>query len=910
MSEKALSIIPTQEERFELLKDHAPEEFLEACEKNGQFRHAAEDLHSRGKFKEAADMFIRSGFKDEDVIEAFQCLLHLCRVNVLKSSMTNTMSPSNAELRDIICTISETLNKLESQLSKAKREEFVAEFRAINIWLKIPQQSDIQFEYWHERLQCLQRLCADLAFPYIDTRRNVNNLIARKEFEEIFVVSEVKDREQKRKCSSDNPLVHLIDEDTAENIDYWHVYDVEVMHHAISQLLVSYIYELLWNVNQRGREIPFIGNYICYKYESCQKSDCRKHHVVPSPTMLYKRLTLAWLQYTVLRQWDLLYHLRLLKDEQSKVVRPAERWWTEQLVNYHIRYQSPQTSCPEVTNMVLANYTWYELINTADKIWLGELSNEPNNFAVMLKCMLVFQQFRNKWSIDKFNWEMSKTIELLYPNELPVGYDYYGYGYAVAIPVGKRLSLFYIWLYSKNEYCVINAIMHINIFIQYAINNAESVYIDTPDAFSDLATLMEFKVSLVFAVAPGYCNFCLPRSYLVNYFDACKTEPLIPDRRRSYDRENYNAAVKDSLEQVQQLLEYLIYDDRFYQYQSIILRLIRLLVLIGRNEPTFATKVFNLFKYLSKDASSINIKIKKYMDESQMGRLVNILKDDLKETGCDSLVIVQYQWGGLSRFAELEKSGGVMVLKYKSNEEFRESLMRIKSRVVIEESTETGVPAYKSVPQRTEQNIAFVEDEDDDRLSISRDASEPTTDTQAWFRQIQDSPRAQEEAKKIQDWFRRAIEKRQKSREHVHDQALEKIYNDVRDFCQAVTYWECAVTQKGEKAVRSYHMLLRGLAVDVIVELTKLRDIMDKIKNKLKKKINDPTDGEKLEIYLEFEDDLKEIHNDVKLRLNSISTTEGEHEEADIEWLKYELQQARNTINQVKEWIDNYKAAI
>ncbi|CAG8749461.1 573_t:CDS:2, partial [Funneliformis mosseae] len=86
--------IPTQEKRNELLNDHTPEEFLEVCEKNGQFRETAEYLRSRGKFKEAADMFIRSGFKDEDVIEALQCILHLSMVNVLKSTMTDTISPS------------------------------------------------------------------------------------------------------------------------------------------------------------------------------------------------------------------------------------------------------------------------------------------------------------------------------------------------------------------------------------------------------------------------------------------------------------------------------------------------------------------------------------------------------------------------------------------------------------------------------------------------------------------------------------------------------------------------------------------------------------------------------------------------------------------------------------------------
>src|SRR5256885_12694478 len=67
MSEKALSILSTQEEKIKLLKDHAPEEFLEVCEKIGEFSVAAEDLCSRGEFEKAAEMFICSD-KDKDIV--------------------------------------------------------------------------------------------------------------------------------------------------------------------------------------------------------------------------------------------------------------------------------------------------------------------------------------------------------------------------------------------------------------------------------------------------------------------------------------------------------------------------------------------------------------------------------------------------------------------------------------------------------------------------------------------------------------------------------------------------------------------------------------------------------------------------------------------------------------------------
>ena len=93
MSTIALSILPTQGEQIKLLRDHAPEEFLEVCEKIGQFRAVAEDLRSHGEFEKAADKFNCSN-NEEDMIEALQCLLHLCRVNVLKQMMTNITNPS------------------------------------------------------------------------------------------------------------------------------------------------------------------------------------------------------------------------------------------------------------------------------------------------------------------------------------------------------------------------------------------------------------------------------------------------------------------------------------------------------------------------------------------------------------------------------------------------------------------------------------------------------------------------------------------------------------------------------------------------------------------------------------------------------------------------------------------------
>jgi hypothetical protein len=255
-------------------------------------------------------------------------------------------------------------------------------------------------------------------------------------------------------------------------------------------------------------------------------------------------------------------------------------------------------------------------------------------------------------------------------------------------------------------------------------------------------------------------------------------------------------------------------------------------------------------------------------------RLVDILKDDLRETDCDSLVIVHYHWGGISRFVELEKSGVVM-LKYNSVEGFHSSLWKILSSVVTEGSSKTDVPANKLLSQRADvnvQNTDFIvgkedddneddEDEDyedDERFTISRETSEMTTKVQVWFRQIQEDPQALKAVKRIQHWFRKTNARRQTSSQSIRDQILDKIYDDTRNFCRSKSYWEDAINEKGEETVRKYNMLLKGPTVDIVVKLTKLQDKMNKIKSQLQKTMNNRfTDEETLETCLNLEDDLK-----------------------------------------------------
>ncbi|CAG8616353.1 9660_t:CDS:10, partial [Ambispora leptoticha] len=120
MSEKALSVLPTQEEQINLLRDHAPEELQEVCKKSGQFRAAAEDLRFRGKFNEAIDTFLRSD-NDEDIIEALRCCLYLCRVKVLNITMINfgRLNDSPEYLNDLI-DLNDKLSKATNIITKVK----------------------------------------------------------------------------------------------------------------------------------------------------------------------------------------------------------------------------------------------------------------------------------------------------------------------------------------------------------------------------------------------------------------------------------------------------------------------------------------------------------------------------------------------------------------------------------------------------------------------------------------------------------------------------------------------------------------------------------------------------------------------------------------------------------------------
>ncbi|CAG8599352.1 6570_t:CDS:1 [Funneliformis caledonium] len=542
------------------------------------------------------------------------------------------------------------------------------------MWLQIPSPSEININYWDERLQYLPRLCK-LTFPFIVPQKNDEITHISKEFVDIFFGFESKmQNPQKRKVSFYNPLNYLIQKNEAIT-DCWMICDVDDVHQTVSQFLITYIYDRISKIGQDGKDNPNIASIICYNFASsgnCQNSNCQMHHVSPTPLLLFQRQKLARLQYTVVRQLDVLYRHGLL----CKEILNLQNWWAENLVKCHLRYHSPHTSCPEVTYMALANLPIHVrdgLINEVYKTMLFNKSKNANDFEVMLKYILVIQQLRDKTVIDEFYREMSKTKILSHPNDLTVGFEYYC-GNFQAIPIGRYLSQFFSFLYNNK---VISAIISSKSFINYSLKNIKQVNLISSDALGDLTSLVEFTTSLIFTVGQEYCDLCLPRAYLINYFEAFNAKPLIPVRY-TYSRKNYLSAINNSIDQVQQLLDLLFCKEQ--AYLTIILRLIRLLILIGLNESKFVQNILNLFKHIISKYDIFSTKIKKYLKEDDFTSLEIILHNDLKEKFCDSLVIVHHRCISKSKFAFFEKNG-VKRLTYNSIEEFRSSLRKIISSV-------------------------------------------------------------------------------------------------------------------------------------------------------------------------------------------------------------------------------------
>ncbi|RIA97773.1 hypothetical protein C1645_751494 [Glomus cerebriforme] len=201
-----------------------------------------------------------------------------------------------------------------------------------------------------------------------------------------------------------------------------------------------------------------------------------------------------------------------------------------------------------------------------------------------------------------------------------------------------------------------------------------------------------------------------------------------------------------------------------------------------------------------------------------MGRLANVLHNDLTKTRCDSLVIVYYQCEGSSKFFKLEEYG-IMKLTYNSIEGFHSALQQIILSEIVKNNKK------------------------------SKKVQELAKEIQAWFLlRIYDFPRAQKAIRKIQTWFRQI----QKPYQPHQPNYLDNIYNDVMVFCKDITGEE----EEEEKTVRTYNILLRGQTVDTIVKLTDLQGKMNTIKNKLRNLIQRHSpNANKIELYLELEEE-------------------------------------------------------
>jgi hypothetical protein len=804
---------------------------------------------------------------EDDISETLELILYICRIDILKEAIA--YKTIHSTLQKFLFKAKEFIMEFESQLIRKSdkwndlieefnlysaylnkdvnkvnecirffrhRKKFATEFHAVNIWLQIlPLSFGIKAKHHHhERLQYLQWMC-DLVFSYINTISNRKNQI-KKDFEDIFCIREVNNL-QKRQIPFGNPLLHLVNktnrnmiEIVEENRNDQHIYDVNDVHQGILKCLVPRIFEHIQNADQKGRDIPDIGYQICYKFTSCEKSDCQRHHVKPTPSILYQRLMFARLQYTVMVKFDsnVLENQRLLKNTQIEKTRNLQKWWAERLVKIHIRYQSPQMSCPEASYIKLPERATLNYI--ARRIWLFNLKH-ISNFEVILKHMFVFQWLQDRRSINKFNWKVSKTKILSHSKNLPIGFEYYE-GNDKAIPVGNRLSSFFFHLYFNN---VIGAISNIKIFIQYAIDNAQLVNLVTSDAFGDLVSLIEFTTSLIFTVKPEYCDFCIPRAFLINYFEEFTAEPLISDKRHNYNRENYLDFIKNSFDQVQKLLNLLICEEQVYL--SIILRLIRLLILIGLNEPNFATKIIILFKYLKRKVFST--KIKKYLEKKSLEQLINVLCNDLKETGCDSLVIVHHYMKRtkvLSKFSKIEKNS-IKKLTYRSIKEFHSSLQQIKSPINNQEKVTTvnNLQVWYCKIRDHPRSLKAIRKIQGWFRRVNK-----IRKIQAWFRKL-------EAVKKIQKWIRR-VHKRVKSRKPGYDPTLNKIYNDMVIFCKDIA------KEINKKSVCIYNILLRGRTADVVVELLRLYKRMKTYINNFSSDLN------KSNHRLELEDELRFVN--------------------------------------------------
>ncbi|CAG8444525.1 10393_t:CDS:10 [Scutellospora calospora] len=461
MSESILSILETQDERNNLMLAYVPEEIKEA-----------EELCLCGEFEKAANMFIQT-VKDYDTLtKSLQCLLQPCRTYALNAIIDINFKRfiNKADIVVEEATLQPgTLRKMENlikelQLYKAYLNndldqiyecieffkncgDFIAEFRAINIWLKLTQTGS-HVKYW---LEHLRRIC-EMAIPFMSIYDNEektddfekllnqrqpnrpNHSFARiiekmnekkegkitnyrkdyekihKDFEKIFVVNTTKNSLNNRQISFNNPLTRIINEMNVKKekvIDgYWQI-KKNIIYRAITKFLSSYIKELILRANMDSRRVSDIAFKICSEFSSsgkCQIKDCQEHHVKSAPLILSNRLKLASLQYTIFHQ---LYETKKEFEkfkvfqrffDEFKEFNNLQRFWAENLFRNHFCYQYQRQ---KITDVVIS-----DIIDDVSNGFIDLIN--VNDFEIIFKYLLISMQFRRTRLLEKFRDKVTK----------------------------------------------------------------------------------------------------------------------------------------------------------------------------------------------------------------------------------------------------------------------------------------------------------------------------------------------------------------------------------------------------------------------------------------------------------------------------------------------------------------------
>ncbi|CAG8694981.1 17802_t:CDS:10, partial [Dentiscutata erythropus] len=539
----------------------------------------AKELRSRGKFEEAANMFINTIKGYDTFTKSLQCLLYLCRIYALNMIKDRINSNALEELNRLYKKAINIINKAKSQkgisekpqqwdilieelqlyeaylnnnanqlyeyiIHLKNREDVITEFRAITIWPKISQEI---YEKYHYRLEFLLRLYK-ISILFMVLYDNVGK--NHKDFERIFAVNAgnadkniLLNNPNNRQISYDNLLIHIIDKfnlGKGKVVDnYWYVYKKNVIYCAISKSLSLYIQGHILKIHEYGKEILAIAFEICRECASssiCQNKDKKRHHVKPTQLILYDCLKIAFIQYAAIYQLDAI-RKEFKKYENFNVLHKffnefegfnsMQIFWENKLIRNHFRYQSSQLSCPKITNLVISEVCNNILCDGFEnfihrKIYNKFRDDDFNDFAILLNYLFVLIQ------------QQSDNLIEFCENALAITYNFE--------VIGEKLLSFILSICSKDTaHIAFNEILE---FIGYIAENNKSVKLDSTEAFSDLTSLMELTTTLIVASQLKNSDFCFPQSYLFNYLNPFKIDLF----SIQYEEDENEFSIKEYLE--------------------------------------------------------------------------------------------------------------------------------------------------------------------------------------------------------------------------------------------------------------------------------------------------------------------------------------------------------------------------